>query len=69
MTAQDAVTFDIEGQTVRCFQIGADRLWRCESEYFQRMLAKHNEGFCPHVVLAIWRAAEEGIMDIRGANV
>ena len=69
MTAQDAVTFDIKGQTVRCFQIGADRLWRCESEYFQRMLARHNEGFCPHVAAAISQAVEEGLIDVGPLDV
>jgi hypothetical protein len=63
------VAFDIEGETVRCFTNGSDRLWRRECEYFQRMLAKYCEGFCPHVALAVWRAGEEGIMDIRGVDV
>ena len=56
-------TFDIEGQTVRCVQSGADRLWRCECECFQRMLAKHGQGFCAHVAVAIEEATIRGWID------
>jgi hypothetical protein len=55
-------TFDIEGQPVVCYQSGADRLWRRECAYFQSMLATHNQGFCPHVVVAIERAFREGLI-------
>lgn len=61
-TTHNELTFDIEGQEVRCFTSGADRLLRCECEYFQRMLAK--QGFCPHVAAAIQRAMEEGGIDM-----
>lgn len=56
-------TFDIEGQVVRCVESGGDRLWRCECEYFQRMLTKHGQGFCPHVVAAIDFAANAMITE------
>jgi hypothetical protein len=60
------LTFNIEGQEVRCFQNDQDRLWRCECEYFQRTLTQYNQGFCPHVAVAIWRAAEDGFIDMGG---
>lgn len=67
---QDRVlSFNIEGQKVQCFQSGQDRLWSCECEYFQRMLTRHSEGFCPHVAVAIWRAAEQGVIDLGGLDV
>ncbi len=58
-------TFDVEGQVVRCVESGGDRLWRCECEceYFQRMLAKHGQGFCPHVAIAIGEAAESDMFE------
>ena len=57
--AESERTFDIEGQTVRCVQSGGDRLWRCECEYFEQMLMKHGEGFCPHVAVAIMEVTED----------
>jgi hypothetical protein len=50
------LTFDIEGQAVVCYQTGRDRLWGCECTYFQRTLATYQQGFCPHVAVAIERA-------------
>ena len=65
-TENAVLTLDGDGQPVRVFTSGPDRLWRCECEYFQRMLAKHSEGFCPHVAVAIGRAIEDGVIDIGG---
>jgi hypothetical protein len=48
--------FDIEGQSVVCYQAGQDRLWRCECAEFQGTLAIYKEGFCPHIAVAIERA-------------
>ena len=56
---EPVMTFDIEGQTVRCVQSGDDRLWRCECEYFQRMFTTHGQGFCTHVAVAMERADPE----------
>jgi hypothetical protein len=53
-----ALTFDIEGQLVTCYQTDGDRLWRCECAYFQRTLAMYNRGFCPHIVVAIWQVMQ-----------
>ena len=57
--------FDIEGQEVRCYESGQDRLWRCECAYFQRTLAQHREGFCPHTAVAIMRFAAAGSVGSR----
>jgi hypothetical protein len=48
--------FNIEGRPVRCHESDGHRLWRCECAYFQRTLAIYQQGFCPHVVVAIERA-------------
>jgi hypothetical protein len=63
-TVESTLTFDIEGQTVRCVQSGDDRLWRCECEYFQRMLTKHGQGFCPHVAVAVEQAVDRELIDV-----
>jgi hypothetical protein len=62
--SRDVVTFEIEGQTVRCLQSGQHRLWRCECDYFQRMLSKYSEGFCPHVAVAIGQAGQQGMIAV-----
>lgn len=62
-TIESILTIDIDGQSVRCVQSGDDRLWRCECEYFQQMLTKHGEGFCPHVAVAMMEETEDGVID------
>jgi hypothetical protein len=46
-------TYDIEGQSVRCYELDRHRLWRCECERFKRNLDRFGDGFCPHVAAAI----------------
>ena len=53
-----ALTFDIEGQEVKCYESDGQRRWHCECAYFQRTLEQYREGFCPHTALAITRQAE-----------
>jgi hypothetical protein len=62
-TVESILTIDIGDQSVRCVQSGGDRLWRCECEYFQTMLTKHGQGFCPHVAVAIEHATESRLID------
>jgi hypothetical protein len=57
------LTFDVEGQEVRCFLSSGDRLWRCECERFKLNLERFKEGFCPHVIVAIERALTDGTFD------
>ena len=56
-------TFDIEGQTVTCYQTGDSRAWHCGCDYFQQMAGSNEKGFCPHVFAAIERAMLEGTID------
>ena len=60
MDATPVLRFTIEGQEVLCYRANGDRLWHCGCIYFQRMLAKHHQGFCPHIVIAIQEATSEG---------
>lgn len=62
MAQTNAFQFNIDGQAVLCYQTDDDRLWRCECTYFQRMLAEHSQGFCPHVALAIQDAIAAGLI-------
>jgi len=55
--------FDIEGQSVTCYQTGEDRLWCCECAEFHRTLCTYKEGFCPHVAVAIERALRDRVKD------
>jgi hypothetical protein len=59
MPEHAAMKFDIEGHLVRCFRSGKHRLWCCECAYFQRMLSKHREGFCDHIVVAMDQARKD----------
>lgn len=52
--------FSVEGQSVQCHEADGHRLWRCECAYFQRTLAAYNDGFCPHVAVAIEMALRDG---------
>jgi len=63
MPADKVLSFDIEGQPVRCYQTGRDRLWHCDCAYFERMLRAHGEGYCPHVVCAIQIGMRDGTLD------
>ena len=65
MARTQLLKFAIDGQVVRCYQTDGDRLWRCECSYFQRMLAEHNQGFCPHVAFAIEEAIAAGLIELR----
>lgn len=65
----NVLTFDIEGQAVRCFRTGGDRLWRRECEYFRKTLTKYGNRFCPHIAVAMGRGLEEGVIDFGGADV
>ena len=56
MDATQVLRFVIEGQEVLCYHANADRLWHCGCIYFQRMLARHKQGFCPHIAMAIQEA-------------
>ena len=60
MDATQVLRFVIEEQEVLCYQANGDRLWHCGCTYFQRMLARHKQGFCPHIVMAIQEATSEG---------
>ena len=65
MESNRVLRFDIDGQEVLCHEVNGDRLWHCKCAYFQRMLAKHGEGFCPHVALAIEEAITGGMIELR----
>ncbi len=65
MDPTQVLRFTIEGQEVLCYQANGDRLWQCGCTYFQRMLAKHKQGFCPHIAIAIQAAASEGRIETR----
>ncbi len=58
-----ALTFEIEGAVVRCEPLGRRRLWHCDCAYFEPMLGRHGQGFCPHEAAAIEQAAETGLID------
>lgn len=68
-TAQDVGTLDVEGQAVRCFKSSQNRLRRCGCEYFQRMLTQHDEGCCPHAVVAISEAIRRGALHTEDLHV
>jgi hypothetical protein len=63
MPTDKVLSFDIEGQCVRCYQTGDHRSWRCECAYFERTLNTYGNGFCPHVVVAIARGMRDGSID------
>lgn len=65
MDATPVLRFAIEGQEVLCYQANGDRLWHCSCIYFQKMLAKHHQGFCPHIAIAIQEATSEGRIQSR----
>ena len=65
MDATQVLRFAIEGQEVLCYQANGDRLWHCRCTYFQRMLAKHKQGFCPHIAIAIREAIFDDFIDMR----
>lgn len=62
-STERVLTFDIEGQEVRCFVSGRDRLWHCECERFKLNLARFKEGFCPHVAVAMAHALADGVIE------
>jgi hypothetical protein len=62
MSDGPVLTFDVEGQAVVCYQTAGDRLWRCGCAEFRRTLATYQQGFCPHVVVAIERALRDGVI-------
>jgi len=49
-------TFDVEGQIARCIELDGDRLWHCGCPAFQERLARLDEGFCGHTVVAMSRS-------------
>lgn len=59
MDANQVLRFAIEGQEVLCYHANGDRLWHCGCIYFQKMLAKHKQGFCPHIAIAMQEAILE----------
>ncbi len=63
MDADKIYRFDVEGQEVVCYQTGADRLWVCKCDHFQRTLTQQKQGFCPHTAVAIMRAMQDGTID------
>ena len=65
MDATPVLGFTIEGQEVLCYRANGDRLWHCGCIYFQRMLAKHEQGFCPHIAIAIQEAIFDDSIDMR----
>jgi hypothetical protein len=68
MAADRVHRFDIDGQDVMAYESDGHRLWRCHCERFQRSLGRGQEGRCPHVAVAIWRATMEGIIQRPGAQ-
>ena len=65
MDSTQVLRFAIEGQEVLCYHANGDRLWHCGCIYFQRMLAKHEQGFCPHIAIAIREAIFDDSIDMR----
>ena len=65
MCSNRTLRFEIHGQEVLCYQTDTHRLWHCACGYFQRMLEKHHEGFCPHVALAIEDAMAAGLISLQ----
>jgi hypothetical protein len=56
--------FNVEGHPVQCHESDGHRLWHCDCAYFQWTLAIYNEGFCPHIVVAIGLALRDGTMEL-----
>ena len=65
MSATQVLRFTIQGQEVLCNQANGERLWQCGCVYFQKMLAKHKQGFCPHIAMALREAISDDINDMR----
>lgn len=59
----EILQLDVDGEKVTCHQLDGNRLWHCRCTYFQRMLTKNGNGFCPHVAVAIETAIRDGLID------
>ena len=68
MNPTQILRFTIDEHEVLCHQTGQGRLWHCQCDYFHRMLAKHQEGFCPHIALAIEDAIAAGVIHSRQSD-
>lgn len=51
-------TFEVEGETVRFFELDGHRLSHCGCATFQDRLSRLGEGFCGHTVVAITRCLQ-----------
>ena len=59
-------TFDIEGQPVRLIETDdGHRVWLCDCAKSQERAKRHPEGYCGHIVVAIARCIDDGLIEIR----
>ena len=64
-TVNRVYRFEIDGQSVFAYESAGHRLWRCDCGQFQRALGRGEEGRCPHVAVASWRAVMEGTIQFQ----
>jgi ferredoxin-thioredoxin reductase catalytic subunit len=65
MATARVLKVDIEGQPITCDEADGDRLWHCDCPTFHRKLNERGEGYCPHTVVAIMRAIQEGSIEVK----
>lgn len=55
-----ALTFEVEGQNVRCWGSAGSRLWYCGCDEFAGRVNRFGEGFCAHTAVVMMRQSIGG---------